>query len=153
MEILTVEFVYKCQACGGLEFYGPYYFTTDSPLFDNIQNAIQMVIDGYLKKIRFDGGCEICDLTGEYPNFIFSSLMQSPDSYDDNEIFKYSWHNCEINSLNPMYQDVMGISVLSGFRITTGNPKNDDFLGHLIKLSKKCNSMSELVGLLMKERD
>ena len=151
MKIITVDFIYKCQVCGGLAFVGPYYFTDNSPLFNNMQKAIQMIVNGYMKKIRFDGVCEICHLDGDHPDFIFSSLMQPPAGCG-NEIFKYSWHGCGSDSSNSVYNGVMGLSKLSGFKLTHDNPNNDQFLEHLMKLSEKCNNMNELISLLINEK-
>lgn len=146
MEICSVHFVYKCQICGGLAFQGPYYFTSDSNIFDHLQYAMNEMIE-YNRKNIF----EFTDKEGYYLHssmvlkISFHKLMQFKNIPD--EILKYSWHDCDTSSSKSIYEKVTGIAVLSGFKfehVDPGNPFNNVFLRQLVELSKGCNKKEEL---------
>lgn len=146
MDICSVHFVYKCQTCGGLAFQGPYYFTSDSNIFDHLQYAINEMIE-YNRKNIF----EFTDREGYYlhssmvSKISFHKLMQYKDNPD--EILKYSWHDCDTGSNNSIYENVSGIALLSGFKfeyINPDNPTNNGFVRRLVELSKGCEKKEDL---------
>ena len=146
MEICSVHFVYKCQICGGLAFQGPYYFTSDSNIFDHLQYAINEMIE-YNRKNIF----EFTNKEGYYlhssmvPKISFHKLMQYKDNPD--EILKCSWHDCDTSSSKSIYENVSGIALLSGFKfeyINPDNPTNNGFVKRLIELSKGCEKKEDL---------
>lgn len=153
MEICSVEFVYKCQVCGGLTFQGPYYFTSDSNVFDHLQYGINEMVEHYVTNIF-----EFADREGYYLNscmvskISFHKLMQYKDNPD--EILKYSWHDCDTGSNNSIYENVSGIALLSGFKfeyIDPDNPTNNGFVRRLVELSKGCETKEDLFEILVDE--
>ena len=146
MEICSVHFVYKCQTCGGLAFQGPYYFTSDSNIFDHLQYGINEMVE-YNRKNIF----EFTDREGYYlhssmvSKISFHKLMQFKNTPD--EILKCSWHDCDTGSNNSIYENVSGIALLSGFKfeyINPDNPTNNGFVKRLVELSKGCEKKEEL---------
>ena len=153
MEICSVEFVYKCQVCGGLTFQGPYYYTSDSNIFDHLQFAIEQMVTHNKENIfEFSGTREGFFLDScMVPKISFHKLLQFP-GYD--EILKYSWHNCDIGSNNSIYENVSGIAVLSGFKfeyVSPNNPTNNVFLRRLVDFSKECETKEDLFEILVDE--
>ena len=146
MELCKVEFVYKCQTCGGLNFQGPYYFTSDSNIFDHLQYAINEMVEHYVTNIF-----EFTNREGYYINsclvskISFHKLMQYKDNPD--AILKCSWHDCDTGSSNSIYENVSGIALLSGFKfeyINPDNPTNNGFVKRLVELSKGCEKKEDL---------
>ena len=146
MEICSVHFVYKCQTCGGLNFQGPYYCTSDSNLFEHLQYAINEMIE-YNRKNIF----EFTDREGYYlhssmvSKISFHKLIQFKNTPD--EILKCSWHDCDTSSSNSIYENVSGIALLSGFKfgyINPDNPTNNGFVKRLVELSKGCEKKEDL---------
>ena len=154
MNIYSVDFVYKCQVCGGLVFWGPYYYTSDSNMSYYLPYGIRQIVDCGNENIF-----EFSDREGYFiensvsVKLSFNSLLQCASHPDG--ISKYIWHECKIGSNDSIYDDVSGIAVLSGYRekiCSPDNPRNNGFLIHLCDIAKRCETKEQMFRELMRER-
>ena len=155
VDIYSVVFVYKCKLCGGFSHRGPYYCTSESNLLEHVPLAVIEVIDSNIPSMF-----EIADREGYFidptkTRISFHRLLQYSNS--PNKISKYDWHDCSFSSnlSNCIYDGSSGLMELSGFKSSfaiPGNPRNDNFLRHLIASSRKCRTKEELFELLAAER-
>ena len=156
MEICSVKFVYKCQVCGGLDFQGPYYYTSDSNLFDHLQFGVeQMVAHNKENIFEFSDTREGFFLDSSMvPKISFHKLLQFPRH---DEILKYSWHECDYSGeFHDLFKGITGMAVLSGFRNHyhfRDYPRNSGFLNKILDLSVNCKTKEELFQKILEHKN